>query len=462
MFTCAWVTIALLRRHLGCTLPIEVWHLGPQEMGPSMRGLLEELGAAAVDAHEVAKRQPVTCLGGWELKAYALLYSRFAEVLLLDADNLPVRDPAFLFECAEYRDSGALFWPDDVRLTPANPVWRVGDLAYRDMPSFESGQMVLDKARCWRALCLTHWINQRSDAFYRFLHGDKDTFLLAWLRLQQPFSLVPHRPKALFGTRCQRDPDGEVLFQHRNWAKWILHGDNPRVDGFLLEDTCRTLLADLAAAWDGRVFNPPPRSEGARFVEAMLARVRDFTLTRVSSDERRIALLADHRICSGLALERYWYVADGDAGPELRIEGDGVPVYMLRQDGDRVWRGRMRQPPRMPVELAPVAAGPAHPEPEAAPAVLPALLDRLLDIAAALPTDGELARDVLGALRLLAALDPGVAARLAQDEAAWAATPERARLLRSVRSVLAASGDIAPGNNWLGGSTVLNTGYERR
>ncbi len=210
MFTCAWITISMLRRRLGCTLPIEVWHLGPQEMGPPMRGLIEEAGAEAVDAHEVAKRHPVQLLGGWELKAYALLHSRFAEVLLLDADNLPVRDPAFLFELPEYRDCGALFWPDVVRLTRTNAAWSIGDIEYLDMPSFESGQMVLDKARCWRALCLTHWINQRSAEFYRFLHGDKDTFLLAWLKLQQPFHLIRHHPKTLHGTLCQRDPDGAV------------------------------------------------------------------------------------------------------------------------------------------------------------------------------------------------------------------------------------------------------------
>jgi hypothetical protein len=32
LFTCAWGCINLLRRELGCTLPIEVWHLGPEEM----------------------------------------------------------------------------------------------------------------------------------------------------------------------------------------------------------------------------------------------------------------------------------------------------------------------------------------------------------------------------------------------------------------------------------------------
>ena len=461
MFTCAWITIALLRRHLGCTLPIEVWHLGPREMGPPMRGLLEDLGAEVVDAHEVAKRHPVERLGGWELKAYAVLHSRFAEVLLLDADNVPVRDPSFLFDRPEYRECGALFWPDIVRLSRTNEVWEVGDIAYRDMPSFESGQMVLDKSRCWRALWLTNWINQHSQAFYRFLHGDKDTFLLAWLRLRQPFHLIPYQPKTLYGTLCQRDTDGAVLFQHRNWMKWILHGDNPRIAGFRLEDECRVLLEELKLAWDGRIFNPPPRSDAARCIEKMAMRTRDFTLTRVSSDERQVALLADHRVGGGVGFERYWYAVNGDSGPELRIEGEGVPVHILRQYTDGVWRGRMLQPPGVPVELAPLAPRPTQPATDASSEVLGALLDGILDIGAALPTDAEVARDVLGALRLLSAIDPVVVQRLVQDSAAGAITPARARLIRSVRAALATNGEISPGRGWLGQGFAIALGYDR-
>jgi hypothetical protein len=125
-------------------------------------------------------------------------------VLLLDADNVAVRDPDFLFDHQDYRDTGALFWPDIVRLSPDNPVWAISGLSYRDTPSIESGQLVLDKSRCWRALALAHWINQHSDRFYGFLHGDKDTFLIAWLMLDQPYHLIRHRPKLLDSTICQR------------------------------------------------------------------------------------------------------------------------------------------------------------------------------------------------------------------------------------------------------------------
>lgn len=281
LFTCAWAAIALLRRHLACRLPIEVWHLGPEEMGPPMRGLLEELGAQPVDAFEVAKRHQVERLGGWELKPYAVLHSRFREVLQLDADNVPVRDPAFLFDRPEFRDTGTLFWPDIVRLSQGNEIWPISGLDYRDTPSVESGQMILDKSRCWRALSLAHWINQHSNVFYQFLHGDKDTYLIAWLMLTQPYHLMRHRPKLLEATLCQRDPEGAVLFQHRNGAKWILDGNNPRIDGFRLERECRVLLAELATLWDGRLFNPPPRSDEARRLEGDLLRSREFRVVRV-------------------------------------------------------------------------------------------------------------------------------------------------------------------------------------
>ncbi|MGA2960825.1 MAG: hypothetical protein ABSD96_04080, partial [Candidatus Korobacteraceae bacterium] len=294
LFTCAWVCIALLRGKLGCTLPIEVWHLGPEEVGPAMRSLLEDLGAQTVDAFEVAKRHQVQCLGGWELKSYALMHSRFREALFLDADNVPVKDPSYLFERPEFQETGAMFWPDIVRLSRTNQIWTISGVPFYEGASLESGQMVLDKSRCWRALSLAHWMNQHSDAFYEILYGDKDTFLIAWLLLGQPFHAVRHKPKLVDFTLCQRDPDGSVLFQHRNGAKWILRGSNARVEGFRFEDECLELLGKLRGLWDGRVFNPPVRSECALRLERHLVVIREFRFVRVSSDERRMELLHGH------------------------------------------------------------------------------------------------------------------------------------------------------------------------
>ena len=53
LFTCAWVGINMLRRVLGCTLPIQVWYLGPEEMDARMVALLGTLDVECVDAYEV-------------------------------------------------------------------------------------------------------------------------------------------------------------------------------------------------------------------------------------------------------------------------------------------------------------------------------------------------------------------------------------------------------------------------
>jgi hypothetical protein len=469
LFTCAWIAIALLRRDLACTLPIEVWHLGAEEMGPPMRGLLEELDTYPVDAFEVAKCHQVDRLGGWELKSYAVMHSRFREVLLLDADNVPVRDPSFLFDRAEYRDTGTLFWPDIVRLAPDNEIWSTSGLSYRNMPSVESGQIVLDKSRCWRALSLAHWINQHSDVFYQFLHGDKDTFLIAWLMLEQPYHLVRHQPKLLDATFCQRDPEGEVLFQHRNQAKWILDGNNRRIDGFRLEAECRALLTELRALWDGRVYSPPARSNEARRLEADLACRREFRFVRVSSDERRIELLPDHRIRPGRGYEYYWHVADGPRGLELHIEGHGLHACALHQSANGIWRGQYLQPPGMPVELVPTGAdNPVEVRCQSSDRqALLSVLDRILDRAASLPCDLEVMRDLTGSLRTLAALDSAVLEHLEDYKGRSVPGSARAEVVHAALTGLVQparrpdAGGIMPGHDWSSAPFVLGRGYER-
>lgn len=148
---CAWVCINMLRK-LGCALPIELWHLGDDEMDDATRAFLQPLGVTTVDGRALLSEYPSRILNGWELKCYALLHCSFQEVLLLDADNVPAVDPTFLFTSEEYARHGAIFWPDIGRHPPFQPVWHIAGVEYRDEPEIESGQIVVDKRRCWRAL----------------------------------------------------------------------------------------------------------------------------------------------------------------------------------------------------------------------------------------------------------------------------------------------------------------------
>lgn len=251
-FTCAWVCLNMLRR-LDCRLPVQLWHLGREELNAAMASLLAPLGVECVDANVIRRQFPARILHGWELKPYAILHSPFREVLFLDADNVPLVNPEFLFDTPPFRTTGAIFWPDFGHGTNSKSaaIWRSCGLREPPEPEFESGQIVVDKQRCWRALCLALWFNENSDFYYQYLHGDKETFHLAFRKLNQPYSLVPKPIHPLAGTMCQHDFQGRRIFQHRNSDKWDLFLSNRQVEGFRQEPECRRYIARLQRIWDG-------------------------------------------------------------------------------------------------------------------------------------------------------------------------------------------------------------------
>ena len=245
-FPSAWVCIRMLRR-LGCLLPIELWQLWASELGEPHRQLVQPLGIRCVDASEVRQRHPARILNGWELKPYAILNSAFEEVLLLDADNMPVRDPTFMFDASPYRSTGAVFWPDFERLSDDRRIWEICGIPHRDEPEFETGQILVNKRVCWQPLSLTMHLNEHSDFYYNYIHGDKETFHMAWRMLGVDYSMPERGVYGLAAAMCQHDFEGRRLFQHRNLAKWRLRGGNRRVEGFEFEDVCLALVDELAS-----------------------------------------------------------------------------------------------------------------------------------------------------------------------------------------------------------------------
>ncbi len=251
-FTNAWVCINMLRRS-GCALPIQLWFLGKEEVDKEMTSLIKSLEVDCIDATAVRKHHPARILGGWGLKPYAILNSSFREVLFLDADNVPMANPEFLFESPEYRQTGAIFWPDYGQLKKTQAIWDNCGLPRPEGPEFESGQIVVDKQRCWNALCLAMWFNENSDFYYQHLYGDKETFHLAFEKLNQSYSMPAAPVHRLEGTMCQHDFSGNRLFQHRNTDKWNLFLRNKKVEDFWFEEECRGYVKQLQEIWDGRM-----------------------------------------------------------------------------------------------------------------------------------------------------------------------------------------------------------------
>ncbi|HEX8913936.1 MAG TPA: hypothetical protein VF796_16425 [Humisphaera sp.] len=346
-FTCAWVCINMLRR-LGCALPVELWHLGADEMPPALRSLVEPLGVRCVDGAAMRVTRPARILNGWELKPYAIIHSAFREVLALDADNVPVIDPTYLFDAPEYAGCGAVFWPDYGRLARSRAAWSLTGVEYRDEPEFESGQIVVDKSRCAEPLSLTMWMNEHSDFWYRHVHGDKETFHLAWRKLDRPYAMPPYPIHTLGGTMCQHDFQGRRVFQHRNLRKWSL-GSNPRTPGFDHEQECLAIVEQLRPY--ERALRGFPTFDPA--LSAPLAgRVVDYH--RVGYDRRPISLEADGSIGSGGdRMERLWGVRVHHGVPALEIYGDDGITARLHRDRDDPsrWSGGWLVHERMALEV---------------------------------------------------------------------------------------------------------------
>jgi hypothetical protein len=349
-FPCLWVCLQMLKK-VGCALPIELWHF-ENEITADQQELLDLLSVQCVNATEKRKEYPARILNGWELKAYAILHSSFEEVLLLDADNMPVRNPDFLFSCEQFKETGAIFWPDFNMLAESRAIWKLTGVAYQKEPEFESGQIVVDKKRCWAALNLTMYLNEHSDFFYKHIHGDKETFHFAWRKLGQKYAMPSKRVGDLGGyCMLQHDFEGRRLFQHRNNNKWNF-GFNPTHPDFMFEKDCRQSLSQLLqhlTAKQQERFNPAERLLATKVIEQRL-----YSYIRVFYDKRTLEFLPNGLIGAGSArLESRWTVVQNRFGLYLQILGEGGLTCNLREDSEGIFQGEWTKFEKMPVQLHP-------------------------------------------------------------------------------------------------------------
>ncbi|KAL4145276.1 hypothetical protein PRNP1_012949 [Phytophthora ramorum] len=209
-------------------------------------------------------------------KLYAIFYSAFDNVLLLDADNFAVRDPNYLFDTQEFVESGAIFWPDFWK--PGNTifnihensyVWDFFGLDYVDMFEQESGQVMINRRMHYKALNVLMYYGfslPRAHEELRLVWGDKDLFRFAWLKSKGSFYMTP-RPPGSAGTKhpdydlfcgvtmVQHDPSGRVMFLHRNTEK-LTYANNRILWTHIQQYKRTSSLADyyVRGANGGKVF----------------------------------------------------------------------------------------------------------------------------------------------------------------------------------------------------------------
>ncbi|KAJ5630191.1 uncharacterized protein N7484_010291 [Penicillium longicatenatum] len=190
-------------RNLGCTLPIEVLYLGPEDLSPEAQRQLESLPNVLTRDLSLMISDNGWTLRGWAGKPFAILFSSFREVIFIDADALFFQNPEILFEDPEYKRTGALFfkdrrimpedksdWMRKVLPAPISEMAR-GSRFWKGISGHmqESGVVAVDSWRHFVPLLLVTRMNgpdrdgnkeKGLRGVYDMLFGDKETFWLGW------------------------------------------------------------------------------------------------------------------------------------------------------------------------------------------------------------------------------------------------------------------------------------------
>ena len=111
------VSLKMLRR-TGSILPVEVFMESKKQYEKELCvDVLPPLNATCMILSEILEAVPEKLeMSRYQLKALALAFSSFEDVLLLDADNIPLEQPEHLLSSDPFSSTGFVSWPDYVRI----------------------------------------------------------------------------------------------------------------------------------------------------------------------------------------------------------------------------------------------------------------------------------------------------------------------------------------------------------
>lgn len=230
-------------RKTGTTLPIEVF-IPPADQGQEdfyCNTWLPKYNAKCIYITDILSEKMIESFTfeGYQFKSLALITSSFEDILLLDADNIPLQPLDKIFDSDIYKSAGLILWPDFWRRTtmplfyeiagmPYNKNKRVrnnfdditppevytkdmtdfSDVPFHDMegtlpdPSTESGQLLISKGKHIPTLLLSLYYNVNGPSWYYPIfsqraagEGDKETFIAA----AQYYALSYYQVKTLPG-----------------------------------------------------------------------------------------------------------------------------------------------------------------------------------------------------------------------------------------------------------------------
>lgn len=232
----AFLVIKTLR-NLGTTLPVEVF-IPPNDEGETefCNKLLPKFNSKCVYISDILPQQMIEKFEfkGYQFKSIAIIASSFENLLLLDADNFPIKPLDDIFDAEPYRSTGLVMWPDFWRRTTQPLYYKIAgrtidfktrvrnsiddltpphiytknlmnlkDVPFHDLlgtipdVSTESGQLLINKSKHLATVLLALYYNVNGPTWYYPIfsqkaagEGDKETFIAAANFYDLPFYQV--------------------------------------------------------------------------------------------------------------------------------------------------------------------------------------------------------------------------------------------------------------------------------
>ncbi|RLN06438.1 hypothetical protein BBJ28_00011420 [Nothophytophthora sp. Chile5] len=289
-------------RCLGNQELIQVYHCFSDEMSDRSRQLLLETDSRLeiVDVcsdlvdRGVLKREVAEQFRSWWIKPLALYHTDLAEVMLMDVDDLFVRDPAVLRTTPGYKRTGTTFFYDRVlysrewfnqdvegstyletllsdfdyaafglsegRKVPKN---LRESFAFKGEASHEqdSSLVIVDKSRAGQAMAVMLWLITEQRFEREFSYGDKETFWIAYALAKQEYFFSPWGTSVIESSR-NRDMENHPDSLCGSIAHFTpVEDDTPEflyVNGKALLDPFPEGLGRRGTASANVLYNPTP------------------------------------------------------------------------------------------------------------------------------------------------------------------------------------------------------------
>jgi len=205
-FKYAKSTIDTLKYLIKTRLPIEVFYYGDDDLSARERDILLSYPNVYISNIEDYFNTDVIQCKKRSIKPYAMLASRFMEVILIDADSLFIRDPDELFYSDGYEETGTFFFRDrTLKGTSGNDSlqwfkeWAKDPLPETRSSRFwngitvhemDSSAVVINKEKALLGLlaaCKLNELEVRENMVYRHIDGEKETFWMGFDMARQHY-----------------------------------------------------------------------------------------------------------------------------------------------------------------------------------------------------------------------------------------------------------------------------------